>query len=108
MRLIANTNFNHLNKIISHHFSSDNILSLTKVDENVYFILLERFYFRNGTRTSLSIVAVEKEDQLIMEIVASGGGKGLVFKMDFGSSSSFEREILDLLSRKNIKYEIIR
>jgi hypothetical protein len=68
---------------------------------------VEKFFFRNSSRVSLSIVMVREEYSTIIDIVGSGGGQGMIFKFDWGAKESLERGVLKILSKNDISFNVI-
>jgi len=71
-------------------------------------LLLKKFFFRNSSKTSLTILVTEIDEyQTLIHAICSGGGQGLILKIDWGARHSYENEIRMLLSNHDIKYEVI-
>ncbi|MEC9484962.1 MAG: DUF6054 family protein [Candidatus Izemoplasma sp.] len=75
------------------------------MDEDTRFIVVEKFFLRNSSRASLSIViSAIDEFSCKLEAVGSGGGQGMIFKFDWGAKESFENAIPRILSQNNISF----
>lgn len=66
----------------------------------VYVMVYEKFYFRNRSRTSLTVVLSKEEDIIVVELISSGGSPDLLFKTNFGSERNFEKIIVKMLVSK--------
>ncbi|MBU1020802.1 MAG: hypothetical protein KJ847_06255 [Firmicutes bacterium] len=108
MKLKVKFNVRRTRTLITNYYANYNIINDSKVDEDTYFIVVEKFYFRNSSRASLSIVISQiDEENCIIEAVGSGGGKGMLFSFDWGAKQSFENEITGILSSNQIHFETI-
>ena len=63
---------------------------------NVHVLTFEKFYFRNGSYASLTVVLTENNDEKTADIIGSGGGEGL-FNISWGANSSFARDAENIL-----------
>lgn len=70
------------------HFDSASVLLLS----------CERYYFRNGSYASLTIMLTETDGQQTADIIGSGGGAGL-FNISLGANTDFAYTAADLLKR---------
>lgn len=98
--------YDRLYKIFINHYDDYNIIHKSKVDDENFFIVVEKFFFRNSSRASLSIVLSNKDLYCEATIVGSGGGKGMIFKFDWGAADAFQRSILSVLTYKDIRFEV--
>lgn len=64
---------------------------------NVHVLTFEKYYFRNGSYASLTVVLTENGDEKTADIIGSGGGEGL-FNISWGANSSFAREAENVLN----------
>ena len=109
MKLRVNENYSKVRNLFTNYYSDSNIINNSKVDEDTYFIVVEKFFFRNSSRASLSIVISQVDEyKCLIEEVGSGGGKGMIFKFDWGAKESFETEIATILRNSQIHFEILR
>jgi hypothetical protein len=58
-------------------------------DVDIAFLTFEKYYLRNSSRTSLSVLVVGEANAIKVDAASSGGGEKLLFKFDWGSSSNF-------------------
>jgi hypothetical protein len=95
MKIQAQDNISKIHRIITNYYDDYNIIHNRQVKKDVYFIVVEKFFFRNSSRASLSIVLTLSNDEqsTIIEAVGSGGGQGMIFKFDWGAKESFEAAI---------------
>ncbi|MFW5865096.1 MAG: DUF6054 family protein, partial [Candidatus Izemoplasmataceae bacterium] len=74
MKLVVNKDLQTLRNIITSYYDSYNIINNSKVLEDTVFIVVEKFFFRNSSRASLSIVMVAIDEfSTRIEAVGSGG-----------------------------------
>jgi hypothetical protein len=79
-----------------------------QITEDTHFIVSEKFFFRNSSRCSLSIVLSSTDSyQTLIHAVGSGGGQGLIFRYDWGSAKSYEHDIIKMLDQYQIKYKVL-
>lgn len=109
MKLFVQKDARTVRRIVTSYYDDYNIINNSKVDEDTYFIVVEKFFFRNSSRASLSIV-ISAVDQFTcrIEAIGSGGGQGLIFKFDWGAKESFENAIPKLLQQHNISFGEVR
>ena len=106
MKLIVHATVKKTKDLITNYYSDYNIINDSKVDEDTYFIVVEKFFFRNSSRASLSIVISRIDDSSCkVEAIGSGGGQGMIFKFDWGAKESFEQAIPQILNNSSIRYE---
>ena len=65
---------------------------------SAWLLSFERYYFRNGSYATLTIMLTESGDQQTADIIGSGGGEGL-FNISWGANSSFASMAVDLLQQ---------
>ena len=65
---------------------------------SVHILTFEKYYFRNGSYASLTVVLTENGDEKTADIIGSGGGEGL-FNISWGANSSFARDAENVLRR---------
>ena len=80
MKLRIMEEFNKVSKVFINHYDDYNLIHHSKVDQDNMFIVVEKFFFRNSSRASLSIVLTNKESYCEATIIGSGGGQGIAFK----------------------------
>jgi len=104
MKLRIMEEFNKLSKVFINHYDDYNLIHHSKVDQDNMFIVVEKFFFRNSSRASLSIVLTNKESYCEATIIGSGGGQGMIFKFDWGAANSFQQSIKGILERNGISF----
>ncbi len=105
MRLKVEKDIDALRLLITNYYSEYNVICDTRVNSDTYLIVVEKYFIRNSSRASLSIVIARDDfDQVVIEAVGSGGGTGWIFKFDWGAKESFENAIPKILDTNNIKY----
>lgn len=107
MKLRVQKETTYLHKLITNYYDDYNIIHNTEIKENIYFMVVEKYFFRTANRASLSIVITQSDDGLfsIIEAVGSGGGQGMIFKFDWGAKESFESAIVNILKQEGIQYK---
>ncbi len=65
---------------------------------SVYFLSFERFYFRNGSYASLSVMLTDDGETQTADIVGSGGGEG-IFNIGLGANTDFAEMAAQVLKR---------
>ncbi|MFP4478026.1 MAG: DUF6054 family protein [Candidatus Izemoplasmatales bacterium] len=108
MKLKVQKDAHTLKRLICEHYDQYNIINDSKVNDNTYFIVVEKFFYRTSNRASLSIVITEFDEYTsIIEAVGAGGGQGWIFKFDWGVKNKFERAIPNILSQNHIQYDLL-
>ena len=69
---------------------------------SVVLLSFEKYYFRNGSYASLTIMLTEKENMQTADIIGSGGGEGL-FNISWGANSNFAEMATEILRRYNFR-----
>jgi len=62
----------------------------------LYMMVFEKFYWRNSSYTSLSVVVTGDSQASYVDIIGAGGGEGL-FNLSWGSEEEFVDDMKDLL-----------
>lgn len=105
MRLSVQKDIQTLKRLIVEQFSDYNIVHQGQISEEVVFLVIEKFFIRNSSRASLSIVMYQEDDfETIVEAIGSGGGAGWLFKFDWGAKESFEKRIIKILEQHQISF----
>ena len=108
MRLSVQKDIQTLKGLIVNQFSEYNIIHQGQISEEVVFLVIEKYFIRNSSRASLSIVMYQEDDfETIIEAVGSGGGTGWLFKFDWGAKESFEQKIISILKEHQIYFKEI-
>lgn len=61
----------------------------TVEDKKVHLLAFEKFYYRNSSRAALTVMLVEKEEGLFVDIVSTGGSQGVFFRVSWGAEDNF-------------------
>ena len=69
---------------------------------NVHVLTFEKYYFRNGSYASLTVVLTENSDEKTADIIGSGGGEGL-FNISWGANSEFTRDAANVLTSLGLR-----
>ncbi len=108
MKLKVKGTASNIRNIITDYFSDYNIINNSQVTNDTYFLVVEKYFIRNSSRASLSIVISESEfGDTMVEAIGSGGGQGWLFKFDWGAAGSFENKIKTILDQHHISYQTI-
>lgn len=67
-------------------------------------LAFEKYYFRTGSYTSLTIMLTEDRLVQTADIIGSGGGGGM-FNFDWGSNASFANKAADVLKQYGFRIE---
>jgi len=52
-------------------------------------MVFEKFYYRAGNRASLTVLITEKDDQIIVDAISTGGSTGALIRFNWGAENSF-------------------
>ena len=63
----------------------------------VFMLVFEKYYMRNSSRASLSVLISEENGQTVVDAAASGGGQGSLFNFDWGAGGDFEDTVRRIL-----------
>ena len=73
---------------------------VTRVDRNsVCLLIYEKYYMRNSSRATLTVLISEKDGEVTVDAVASGAGSGSLFNFDWGAAEDFEDTVRRSLTR---------
>jgi hypothetical protein len=72
-------------------------------DYKVYLLIFEKWYYRTGSRASLTVMVSENEENIIVDAISAGGGQGLVFRFSWGAEENFVGVVRDLLESKGFR-----
>ncbi|MCL2559583.1 MAG: DUF6054 family protein [Turicibacter sp.] len=72
-------------------------------DEDVVLQIFERYYHRNKERASLTVLISGKDDEVRVEVAASGGGGGMLFRISLGAHDDFASRAGELLQARDFK-----
>lgn len=68
-------------------------------DANIILLSFEKYFMRNGSYASLTVMLTENGDLQTADIIGSGGGEGL-FNISWGANSDFA-DMAERILRKN-------
>ena len=68
-------------------------------------LAFERYYFRNGSYATLSIMFTETENEQTADIAGSGGGEGLL-NISWGANQNFANLGIDALEEMGFRREL--
>ena len=69
------------------------------------FVLLifEKHFIRNNSRASLTVLINRDSDELIVDVIGSGGGTGLIFNFSWGANTDFAHKVSEILNSKGFQ-----
>jgi hypothetical protein len=70
-----------------------------QVGSQSYLLVFEKFYYRNSSRASLSLMISENEETITVDVAGSGGGQGVIFRFNWGAESNFVNLVVNCLTR---------
>lgn len=73
-------------------------------DVNVILLSFEKYFMRNGSYASLTVLLTEDEIKQTADIIGSGGGEG-IFNLSWGANSDFADMAERVLSMNGFKTE---
>ena len=76
-------------------------------DANVVLLSFEKYFMRNGSYASLTVVLTENEKKQTADIIGSGGGEG-IFNISWGANSDFAEMAEKVLSKYGFKREWLK
>lgn len=87
-----------LTRLLKQGISADLISESQQEPGNARIILLcfEKYYLRNNSHASLTILLTEDDAEQTAEIIGFGGGNGL-FNISFGANSNFANTAVKIL-----------
>ncbi len=60
-------------------------------------LVYDKYYMRNSSRASLSVLIENVGDSTIVAAIGSGGSQGALFNFDWGSAKNFEKVVSDVM-----------
>lgn len=73
-------------------------------DGQVVLLSFEKFFLRNGSYASLTVMLTEYETVQTADIIGSGGGEG-IFNLSWGANSDFAEMAAELLRQRGFHEE---
>ena len=106
IKMIRNkqTTIQHISNIIKNDINAELVSESLRTSDSMNVILLtfEKYYFRNGSYASLSVMLTESSDFQTADIIGSGGGEGL-FNFSLGANSNFAEITANILEQNGFK-----
>ncbi|MBE6038008.1 MAG: hypothetical protein E7218_02225 [Anaerofustis stercorihominis] len=68
----------------------------------IVIMVFERYYMRNSSNTSLTILLTSDAREITADIIPAGGGNGLL-GFDLGSEDDFEEDVIEILRKEDFK-----
>lgn len=64
----------------------------------IAFLTFEKYYLRNESRVSLSVMISAHHQEVTVDAASSGGGESVLFRFDWGSSKNFMNSLSQIMS----------
>jgi hypothetical protein len=77
-------------QIGSHHSTSPD-------GKAAILLVYDKYYMRNSSRASLSVLIENIEGSTTVVAIYSGGSQGALFNFDWGSANSFEKAVVSAM-----------
>jgi hypothetical protein len=82
-------------------------LTMNLVDESNYTVgdikvavqVYDKYFMRNGNRTSLSLTVVGYENNIFISAIGSGGGQGIIFNFSLGAEENMVAIVQESIER---------
>jgi hypothetical protein len=108
LKLHVNKDMQTVHELIRQYYHQYDIIHDSQINQDTHFFVVEKYFFRNSSRASLSVVIYALDEwHTLIEAVGSGGGQGLFFKFDWGAKESFEKAIPKILDENQIQYRLL-
>ncbi len=79
-----------IDKVTNQGISNELIYEIERgsLESPVYLLVFEKYYFRNGSRTSLTVLISKNEETIIVDVTANAG-IGLLNRYSLGAETHF-------------------
>lgn len=94
-------------KIFQQGQTRGEVVHASQLDTYSYFMVYEVFSMMNSNRMSISVVIIDKEEYSELHASSSGGGKGWLFRFDWGSGKGFEENIKRIFTNAGVQFREI-
>lgn len=68
-------------------------------DTNIAVRVYDKYFMRNGNRTSLSLTVVGHGENIFVSAIGAGGGQGVIFNFSLGAESNMVDVVRKSLER---------
>ena len=65
--------------------------------KEVILLVYDKYYMRNSSRASLSVLIENIDGSTNVIAVGSGGSQGAIFNFDWGTANNFEKTVFDAM-----------
>ncbi len=72
-------------------------------DYYTYLSVYEKYYYRSSNRASLTILITGNDTESVVDIIGSGGGRGIFLKLSLGAENNFVNGLENILLRHNFQ-----
>lgn len=69
----------------------------------LHMLVFDKYYLRNSSRTSLTVTVFGMDDQVVIDVVGSGGSQGAVFNFSWGAEENFVETVRQILTGYGFK-----
>jgi hypothetical protein len=81
-----------MNLVDQSDYQSDDI----RIAVRVY----DKYFMRNGNRTSLSLTIVGHGEEIFLSAISAGGGQGILFNTSWGAEEEMVSMVQDIIDHK--------
>jgi hypothetical protein len=108
MKLKVHDSYHSLKSKITKLYESYDQICSEQVSDDTYLLVIEKFFFRNSSRASLTVL-ITAIDEFTTSVYAigSGGGTGFIFRFDWGAKESFEAMLTKMLTSHHIRFDVL-
>ena len=72
-------------------------------DHYTYLSVYEKYYYRSSNRASLTILVTGNDIESVVDIIGSGGGRGVFLNLSWGAENNFVKGLENILLRHNFQ-----
>ncbi len=100
----------HFNSIVNrlHEGIMQDAYSMNLVDQSDYqsndimvtVRVYDKYFMRNGNRTSLSLTIVGHGEEIFISAISAGGGQGILFNTSWGAEEEMVSMVQDIVECK--------
>jgi hypothetical protein len=69
-------------------------------DVRIAVRVYDKYFMRNGNRTSLSLTIVGHDDDIFVTAISSGGGQGIIFNTSWGAEEEMVATVQELIEKR--------